>query len=40
MDDDDVLQFSERFTAAVTPVANGNYVNVSPVYKASNGTPV
>ena len=35
VDADNVLQCAERFDAPVTPVANGNYVSVTPVYKLS-----
>ena len=35
VDADNVLQCAERFEVSVTPVADGNYVRVTPVYTLS-----
>jgi len=33
------LIFAERLTTAITPLNNGDIINITPVYKLSKGTP-
>lgn len=39
VDADDVLQWAERLSGEVTPVASGNHIDITPVFQASKGTP-
>ena len=36
VDGDGVLQHAERFDYVFTPVANGNYVSVTPIIKLNS----
>ena len=37
--DDSVVLWAEKFSTPFTPVANGDYVEVTPAFQLSSGTP-